>query len=743
LTCALVSLATAPSAGHAQSCSARAPELRDVRFQGNHAFGNRTLQQAIASEPTSWVRRVFRVIGTRHCLSREEVPRDVARLLLYYRRRGYPRVDVSSKVERRIGKGAALTFTIREGEPLRIDSLVFGAAPPGTPLDTGRQLPEAIDRVRPGQPMSQFALDSAEQALRRRLQNRGYFSATVAGESRVDTAAYRARVTLQAAPGPLVHVGDVKVRAAPYPGHSQRVSDDALRQMTGLKDGSVLRARDLETARRNLAASQVYREAAVRVDTVREERGRAVADVSVAAAESYARDLELRLGWATIDCLRAQATLQRTAFLRPAGQLLLTGRVSKVGVGDPFDFAPQLCSDAARNDPFSAYLNYYLGFNYTNPGLGTRPIRRSATLYTERRSEYLAYLRTTYIGTSVSATRPLGDSRWVLGAGYELSYGSTLAEPAVLCGVFAACFPEDRERLSQPRRLGVVNALVSRDRTDDVANPSRGTMLRFEVRGAAPVTLSDPLETFIGVRLDGSYYRRLNRSLIGATRLRLGTIWPGKSGNVPTEERLYAGGATTVRGYQQNELGPQIYLPEKFSVVVNENGDTLFTSDPKASDSRTIPSGGNALLVGNVELRIRSPVLPEFLQYVAFVDGGALGNRGAAAGEPKGKLRVTPGVGLRAFTPVGAARLDVGYNPYSPQAGPAYYDVALGLETAPLYCVSPGNQLPVTGYGPVDENGKPIPPVQAEGTCPSTYQRPRPDSFWRRLTLHFSFGQAF
>ena len=48
---------------------------------------------------------------------------------------------------------------------------------------------------------------------------------------------------------------------------------------------------------------------------------------------------------------------------------------------------------------------------------------------------------------------------------------------------------------------------------------------------------------------------------------------------------------------------------------------------------------------------------------------------------------------------VGPVRLDVGYSGTRSPAGPAYRDVAIGFSTAPLYCVSPGNTLPVTGTG--------------------------------------------
>jgi hypothetical protein len=57
--------------------------------------------------------------------------------------------------------------------------------------------------------------------------------------------------------------------------------------------------------------------------------------------------------------------------------------------------------------------------------------------------------------------------------------------------------------------------------------------------------------------------------------------------------------------------------------------------------------------------------------------------------------------------------------------------------------VSPGNTLPVTGTGQVDAEGLPIPPVQADGPCPATFQPALSERFVNRLTFHLSLGQAF
>ena len=171
----------------------------------------------------------------------------------------------------------------------------------------------------------------------------------------------------------------------------------------------------------------------------------------------------------------------------------------------------------------------------------------------------------------------------------------------------------------------------------------------------------------------------------------------------------------------------------------------LWAFPPDSAGWRAVPTGGTLAAVGNVELRWRPKVLTEFVQFVAFID---MGNVWTGEGDDLNNtpIFVTPGIGLRVSTPVGPIRLDLAYNSYAPTPGPAYRDTPLGYSTAtnaPLYCVSPGNTLPVTGFGQTDAQGNPIPPVQVEGPCPSSFKPSRPDGFFNRLTLTFSIGQAF
>ncbi|HMI55578.1 MAG TPA: BamA/TamA family outer membrane protein, partial [Gemmatimonadaceae bacterium] len=149
-------------------------------------------------------------------------------------------------------------------------------------------------------------------------------------------------------------------------------------------------------------------------------------------------------------------------------------------------------------------------------------------------------------------------------------------------------------------------------------------------------------------------------------------------------------------------------------------------------------------LVGNLELRLRSPFLPDLLQWTLFTDAGEVWNRGSAQIKAV-KLKVTPGIQLTAFSPVGPVRIAVGYNPYPRPKGPIYYEETK-LAAAPLLCVSPLNVFPTHFFH--DDPAAPTTvtrieqEVSSEG-CPSTYQPTKDNSFRSKLTFSFAIGQAF
>jgi len=163
---------------------------------------------------------------------------------------------------------------------------------------------------------------------------------------------------------------------------------------------------------------------------------------------------------------------------------------------------------------------------------------------------------------------------------------------------------------------------------------------------------------------------------------------------LPLPERLYAGGATSLRGFSQNGAGPR---------------------DPETG----YPIGGAGALIASTELRLPPPTLPlvgNAVSLVLFHDmGNVFTNAGDAwksalrARQPeKGACRAaltaqydasqppsgpmastgaqgacdfnyfshTPGIGLRYHTPAGPFRLDFGYN-LNPPIYPVIYNYSL------------------------------------------------------------------
>jgi outer membrane protein insertion porin family len=98
---------------------------------------------------------------------------------------------------------------------------------------------------------------------------------------------------------------------------------------------------------------------------------------------------------------------------------------------------------------------------------------------------------------------------------------------------------------------------------------------------------------------------------------------------LPISERFFSGGATTLRGFNFEEAGPrQVVIPE--GAFRNQEREIVFLNP------FTVPVGGNALAVVNLEARIP---LTRSVQAVPFYDGGNVFRR---IGDLFGKEDPTP-----------------------------------------------------------------------------------------------------
>ena len=733
VTCACLStsLIARPLSAQDLRCDPGDVEVRRLSFVGNSVFSDAELATAIVTTPSGWARRFLRLpSSTRYCLDRAELPNDRLRLLVFYRRHGFPDVVVDTAVTP-MGTGAVeVKFRISEGRPITLAEVVIkGLESVSNPQSITRALP-----IRAGVRFDRLNAEAARDSIGRRLRNAGYLQAQVDNRYGVDAARYLAWDTLAVDPGPLTRLGQVEITVTPYADHERQISDRTVKRILGLDSGRLYSEQELLNAQRRLYQTEAYQHVTLFPDSA--GRTDSIVKLHAILIENAMNAARLGAGYGTLDCFRVTGELSNYNFLKGARRLDLTARVSKIGIGEPLSGAKSLCAEA-KGDPYSNKLNYYTGATLRQPlyaGLRAIP---ALTVYTERVSEFKAYLRTTAIGGIASVVLRRWESTPV-SVSYAMDYGRTEAQPALFCAVFNVCDLETRQRFQETQRLAVLSATISHDNTNNLISPTQGGVLRFEARHASPAIFSDPTLRFNKVQGEAARYWGIGGGNVFAVRLRAGSVF-GKTfgtanGFVPPQERLYAGGPTTVRGFNQNELGSAIYIANSFDTVF-VGADIFFRADTTRAYRRTVPLGGNSLIVANAEIRLRSPVLPDVLQWTLFTDAGDVWNRGLDVFE-NFRIKVTPGVQLGAFTPVGPVRVVLGYNPYRRPAGPLYFE-ASRQQGGGLPCVSPGNPLKVH----LDTSSGQL--VQEEKACPSSFRPPADASFRSKLTLSLAIGQAF
>jgi outer membrane translocation and assembly module TamA len=134
--------------------------------------------------------------------------------------------------------------------------------------------------------------------------------------------------------------------------------------------------------------------------------------------------------------------------------------------------------------------------------------------------------------------------------------------------------------------------------------------------------------------LDWRRYQAIGDSrFVAAGRVRFGLIQPIQSTTtIPISRLFFSGGATSVRGYELDYLGPR-----------NLSGN---------------PVGGEAVLEFGLEGRFPLP-LYEKIGGVIFLDAGNVFPR--IHNLDLGQLKYAPGFGLRYLSPIGAIGVDVAF----------------------------------------------------------------------------------
>ena len=720
---------------------AQAPsvQVRSIEFLGNEAFPEDSLARAIVNRETRC--RSFSVFGLfcpfgaqREVLNERELARDVLRLTNFYNIRGYREALVDTLITRPSEDVVELSFQIDEGSPVRIANLAVEGADVFDEFDPTADLPVQVDGL-----LNTIDLAASRDTLIQRFRNRGYPRADVSRSWSLPAEnPYQADVTFEVETGPHSFFGPITFAG------NEALGDEVIRQLLPFEEGQEYsEVRTLE-AQRNLFSIEMIQRASI-VEAV--DPAGVVPDnvvpLQVRITEAEVHSVRFGGGWSTLECGNLEGRWTSRNFYGGARRLQLRGRMSNLAADQ---LEESVCRQAGINE-FGG-LNWLLAAEFSQP-LIRRSVSFGLNLFWNRQSVQDVFVREA-VGVDLSLFQAVAPNTSVTFA-YQPELTKLEAAAVFFCTSIQVCTPDDIASLQEPAWLAPVSVNIVQGRTDNVLNPTRGYQVVLNFEHASAVTGSEfQYNRALG---EATAYLATGRGQVLAARIRAGWVGAGTftfgADVVHPQKRFFGGGANSVRGFAQNQLGPRVLTVDPSSLLFPIDGtstglvpcvpaevmDLTCNANPLSDGAfgTPRPTGGEVVLEGGLEYRM---VLGRSLEAAIFTDFGRIWTE-PGSGKVSG-LEISPGVGIRYLSPVGPIRVDLGYRFRGIEP--------LQVVTTQIRAFEEGDDPGDKISGIVDGQEEPIEYVATEELAvldPRVFYGPRAGLSLSRFQIHLSIGQAF
>ena len=443
----------------------------------------------------------------------------------------------------------------------------------------------------PGAPARAAEVMAAHDRLLAALQSEGRALARVDPPvATLDVAMHALDIAFAVQAGPVVDLGPITFAG------TTEVNQDYLRRRFMLAPGQRYDPAAVERARQDLAAVPAL--ASVRLETP-PALVRGVLPVTVVVADRPRHAVDLAAAFSTDQGGSATVSWTHRNLFGNAENLKLN--LAAIGLGGSASRQPGYDADALLAFPDWFHRDQTLT-------LDTQAVRESLD----------AYDRTAALG-SAKLSRKL-DPQLTLGGGVAFE---------------VAKFKQ--EDVSRTYKLAQLPLTAAYDTSNSLFDPTQG------IRATVIVTPSVSFGSGTGhtsefaiVQASAAIYLDVGHWLLGEAAGRgvlalhglVGDISGARAFDIPPDQRFYAGGGGTVRGWRYQSIGP--VFPDRR------------------------PAGGTRVEVGSVEWRQR---FGESYGAVVFVDGGQVGGNSPLPGADA--LRIGAGAGFRYYTAFGPIRVDI------------------------------------------------------------------------------------
>lgn len=243
-----------------------------------------------------------------------------------------------------------------------------------------------------------------------------------------------------------------------------------------------------------------------------------------------------------------------------------------------------------------------------------------------RRPNELGYGRGLVLGAAAATEDTDAFQRQSVGisAGYEVVRGPNLS---FSYGVAGELVKETDDFGERDLQIASAYASARIDRADSLLDPRKGWRAEGRVQPSYAFGGGDSQYVRSSVQLRGYLPLDEKARYVIAGRLRGGNVFGADADEIPTDDRFYAGGGGSVRGYAYQAIGPR--------------------------SAENDPLGGKTLVEGSIEARFK---VRRKIGAVAFIDAGSVSPKRRPEVED---VQVGAGVGVRYATPIGPIRFDV------------------------------------------------------------------------------------
>ncbi len=526
-------------------------KIKRVNISGNKAYPEATLRKLLESGSKS----KLSLFSQRDKYAKEKLVGDIDKLTSFYRDRGYLNFEViSSQVSlSKDKKAVVLNINIREGDQYRVGKVKIAG-------NSGLSQKEAAKLVtlKEGQVFSQTQLSKMRKNIKERLGKDGFAFSRIGISPQIDNVNKRVNLVFNTDKGQRTYVRRINIRG------NFRTKDEVFRREMRQLESSFLSKEKVDQSKKRIQRLPFV--SGVKINTSPVAGRSDQVDLDVIVSEQSSNQFNAGVGYSQSNGLLFNLGLAQNNFLGTGKSLSVSGE---------------------RSDSTNKFR-----LSYNNPYHTVNGVGRGFNIFYEENDadedDVSDYSSNTY-GGDINYTIPLTEENSL-----RFSLGGEHREI-----ITSENTPDDIKEFiakngdTYNNILGKVSYI--HDTRDRFLFPTDGVRHSINLEVGLP---GSDLEYY---KLDfrGASYFPLNETVTFALKGRLATgDGYGDTEELPFFERFYSGGISSVRGFENNSLGPR-----------DSNGDS---------------AGGDFVVNARAELLFPMPFATELenVRMSAFIDAG-------------------------------------------------------------------------------------------------------------------------